>query len=179
MKATLIIRTATAAALSIASHANPVYAATSSLASSISSQKRTISFLSAFASKPAATCTRTYISRHCATRSSRNNQQPHIGKRSTCRKPNYILNYFATPESNDTTDTVRTPYTIDDTVCPPTDPDKLQQCIEKHYKSLDKYLMMKPIAKHTLQAFDIADEFVSNFFNEKRIDGQRGIIIDR
>jgi hypothetical protein len=53
-----------------------------------------------------------------------------------------------------------TQYTIDDTVCPPTDPDTLKGIVQKHIHTLPKYWKSKPIANHTAEAFEEALEFV-------------------
>ena len=55
-----------------------------------------------------------------------------------------------TAEASPTT----TRYTIDDSVCPPTDPDKLRSIVEKHVDSLPSYWASKPVAGHTRRAFD-------------------------
>ena len=47
-------------------------------------------------------------------------------------------------------DMKRTLYTIDDTVCPPTDEEVLRKIATKHCKSLDKYLENSPIAAQKL-----------------------------
>ena len=108
-----------------------------------------------------------------------NPNQNTIGRRSTCRKPPYPIYSTASDEHNRETPTLeKTPYTINDSICPPTDPEKLQSCIEKHCQTLGIYLSMKPIAKHTLQAFEIADDFVQKFYKEKNTNCG-GVIIDR
>lgn len=47
-----------------------------------------------------------------------------------------------------------TQYTINDNVCAPMDPAELKKIVQKHCKSLDRFLENKPIARHTQQAFD-------------------------
>ena len=54
----------------------------------------------------------------------------------------------------------RTQYTINDSVCPPTDPNTLEKIVTKHIHTLPKYWNSKPIAKHTLVAFEEALDFV-------------------
>ena len=54
----------------------------------------------------------------------------------------------------------RTQYTINDSVCPPTDTDTLEKIVTKHIHTLPKYWNSKPIAKHTLVAFEEALDFV-------------------
>ena len=56
----------------------------------------------------------------------------------------------------------RTLYTIDDTVCPPTDEEALQKIVAGHCKSLDKYLENSPIAAHTKAAFVEVKRYASN-----------------
>lgn len=46
---------------------------------------------------------------------------------------------------------VSTRYTI--TSCPPTDTETLRTIVEKHVRSLDRFLQAKPVAAHTLRAF--------------------------
>jgi tRNA G46 methylase TrmB len=53
-----------------------------------------------------------------------------------------------------TTTTTTTPYTINDDLCPPTEPDLLTRTIRKSCESLDLFLSKKPIAAHTQTAFD-------------------------
>jgi hypothetical protein len=56
--------------------------------------------------------------------------------------------------SNDTAackSTTTTRYTIDS--CPRTDPVRLQRIVDKHVTTLDRYLAHKPIAQHTLAAY--------------------------
>ena len=47
-----------------------------------------------------------------------------------------------------------TQYTINDDICAPIDPSELKKIVQKHCKSLDRFLENKPIARHTQQAFD-------------------------
>ena len=58
----------------------------------------------------------------------------------------------------------RTLYTIDDTVCPPTDEEMLRKIVTKHCKSLDKYLENSPIAAHTKAAFLEVKKYAEEFF---------------
>jgi tRNA G46 methylase TrmB len=46
----------------------------------------------------------------------------------------------------------KTIYSID---CPPTEPDKLQNIVSKHFGTLDLFLESKPIARHTAEAFEL------------------------
>jgi len=58
----------------------------------------------------------------------------------------------------------RTLYTIDDSVCPPTDEEVLRKIVTKHCKSLDKYLDNSPIAAHTKAAFSEVKKNAEKFF---------------
>jgi tRNA (guanine-N7-)-methyltransferase len=51
-----------------------------------------------------------------------------------------------------------TPYTIS---CPPTHPDTLYRCVSKHVLTLDQYLIRKPIAPHTVAAFQLAQDKIN------------------
>lgn len=51
-------------------------------------------------------------------------------------------------------DGIKTQYTIDESVCPPTRPHLLQKAVSKACASLPFFLARKPIAKHTQKAFD-------------------------
>ena len=55
----------------------------------------------------------------------------------------------------------RTQYTIDDTVCSPTQPHVLQNIVHKRCQSLDVYLQQKPIANHTQDAFNNLLEMIT------------------
>jgi hypothetical protein len=55
------------------------------------------------------------------------------------------------PSHNDDTLAKTTRYTID--YCPRTDPIKLQYIVDKHVTTLDRYLTHKPIAQHTVAAY--------------------------
>jgi len=69
----------------------------------------------------------------------------------------------------------RTPYTIDDNDCPPTDDVMLQKIVSKHCRTLDRYLLARPVAQHTAAAFAETKIFVTNFLKQ---DSSRGIILD-
>ena len=47
-----------------------------------------------------------------------------------------------------------TQYTINDDVCPPIDEAELKKIVQKHCKSLNRFVDNKPIALHTKAAFD-------------------------
>ena len=49
-------------------------------------------------------------------------------------------------------DCTKTIYSID---CPPTEPEKLQQILTKHFATLDLFLESQPIARHTAEVFDV------------------------
>lgn len=106
-----------------------------------------------------------------------------IWRRSTCPRPPNLVHNSKNIESDDIRTT--TPYTIDETVCNPTDPDKLKFVVEKHCRSLESYLTQKPMAKHTLEAFKLADKFINNFYslpaheyNQNMEVKERNIIMD-
>eukprot|EP00804_Cyclotella_cryptica_P003718 CCRYP_008895-RA/>CCRYP_008895-RA protein AED:0.37 eAED:0.37 QI:146/0.5/0.33/1/0.5/0.33/3/0/435 len=67
-----------------------------------------------------------------------------------------------------------TEYTIDDSICPPTDPTVLRNIVKKHIATLPKFLESKPVAKFNADAFDEALDFVTQF-GGKRQDGIAGI----
>lgn len=96
---------------------------------------------------------------------------PNIGNKSTCRQPPYsfLLSQRNNDEGSDTSSNNRTRYTIDDTVCAPTDPDKLRTVVEKHCRTLDRYIANKPLAKHTVAAYDLANNFINEFYNDNSI----------
>lgn len=58
-------------------------------------------------------------------------------------------------DDSDTTSKV-TQYTINDYVCPPTDPEILKKVVQKHIHTLPMYWFSKPVAKHTEEAFQEA-----------------------
>lgn len=60
--------------------------------------------------------------------------------------------------SMDNTDgtTKVTQYTINDSVCPPTEPDTLGKIVQKHIHALPRYWFSRPVAKHTAEAFQEA-----------------------
>lgn len=58
----------------------------------------------------------------------------------------------------------RTLFTIDDSVCPPTDADALRNVVTKHCKTLDRYLENAPIAAHTRAAFSEVKKYAEDFF---------------
>jgi len=49
-----------------------------------------------------------------------------------------------------------TQYTINDSVCPPTDPDTLTKIVQKHIHALPRYWFSRPVANHTAEAFQEA-----------------------
>ena len=74
-------------------------------------------------------------------------------------------------------------YTIDDSVCLPTDKEALQKIVTKHCKSLDKYLENSPIAAHTKVAFVEVKRYANNFFpegipNTSSNSDEPGLILD-
>jgi len=77
------------------------------------------------------------------------------------RNPNRFENDGAEPEGERKN---RTLYTIDDSICPPTDEEVLQKIATKHCRSLDKYLDNSPIAAHTKAAFVEVQKYADEFF---------------
>ncbi|GKY94367.1 hypothetical protein MPSEU_000402600 [Mayamaea pseudoterrestris] len=61
-----------------------------------------------------------------------------------------------------------TAYTIE---CPATHPDTLHRHVSKHVSTLDQYLARKPMAPHTLAAFQLADR-------EIKLQSRESIILD-
>ena len=57
-------------------------------------------------------------------------------------------------KSSSSTRRKRTQYTIDDTVCVPTDVVTLTKAVERSCRTFDKYLDKRPIAVHTRRAFE-------------------------
>jgi len=53
-----------------------------------------------------------------------------------------------------------TQYTINDSICPPTDIETLNKVVTKHIHTLPRYWKSKPIAKHTSVAFQEALNFI-------------------
>lgn len=64
---------------------------------------------------------------------------------------------------------LNTRYTIDDSVCPPTEEKVLRDLIYRSCSSIDLFLEKKPIAAHTAAAFEAIREFV---------DPQKEIVLD-
>jgi hypothetical protein len=56
-----------------------------------------------------------------------------------------------------------TQYTINDSICSPTDPILLRKIVQKHIDTLPKYLQSKPIAKYNTDAFNEALDFITGF----------------
>ena len=67
-------------------------------------------------------------------------------------------------------------YSLNDQVCPPTDKKVLRTIVEKHCRTLDRYLAQKPISGHTQDAFDILRVLVANITATYAMEG---IILDR
>lgn len=55
-----------------------------------------------------------------------------------------------------------TMYTINDEICPPLDAQVLRTTVEKHCRTLPRFLQHKPIAQHTQHAFDQVSTYISN-----------------
>lgn len=74
--------------------------------------------------------------------------QSHLKSSSSTTTP------FLENESQNESIIQRTQYTIDDSVCPPTDRAELKKIVVKHCASLPRFLGKKPIARHTQEAYD-------------------------
>jgi hypothetical protein len=72
-----------------------------------------------------------------------------------------------------------TEYTINHSICPPTDPTVLRSVVKKHIETLPKYLESKPIANYNADAFDEALDFVIQFGRKHQhsIPGKRVKVI--
>ena len=66
----------------------------------------------------------------------------------------------ATLSDNDEPSTLVTQYTINDSICPPTDIETLNKVVTKHIHTLPRYWKSKPIAKHTSVAFQEALDYI-------------------
>ena len=73
--------------------------------------------------------------------------------------------------------TTTTRYTIDDSVCPPTDPERLREIVEKHVRSLPSYWKSKPVAGHTRRAFEECLERI-RAYDGRREDGRVDVVLD-
>eukprot|EP00986_Skeletonema_menzelii_P004510 scaffold1543_cov128-Skeletonema_menzelii.AAC.5 len=62
-----------------------------------------------------------------------------------------------------------TQYTINDSVCPPTESDTLEKIVQKHIHTLPRYWFSRPVAKHTAEAFQEAMDFVNEFRAKKQL----------
>ena len=80
-------------------------------------------------------------------------------------------------ESNDEYPSTITQYTIDDSVCPPTDPELLRKVVKKHINTLPRYWNSKPVAKHTKEAFELALDFVIDY-GRTSVNSRTKVILD-
>ncbi len=71
------------------------------------------------------------------------------------RRRRHFLGVMSMDNSEDTTTKV-TQYTINDSVCPPTDAETLEKIVQKHIHTLPRYWFSRPVAKHTAEAFQEA-----------------------
>ena len=62
---------------------------------------------------------------------------------------------------------ITTQYTIDDSICPPTDPETLRKVVRKHITTMPRYWKSKPIANHTAEAFEDALSFVLRYGQQR------------
>lgn len=72
---------------------------------------------------------------------------------------NFILAATISDDEQPSTLTT-TQYTINDSICPPTDIETLNKVVTKHIHALPKYWKSKPIAKHTSVAFQEALDYI-------------------
>ena len=84
---------------------------------------------------------------------------------------------MAIPDDESSTAPTITRYTINDSTCPPTDPDILTKLVQKHIRTLPKYWKFNPIANHTAAAFEEALEFVIQY-GESSGDSRTKVILD-
>ena len=71
----------------------------------------------------------------------------------------------------------RTRYTIDEDTCPSLDDKSLKKVVRRHIESLETYTLNKPIAAHTKEAFEVAQEFISKVL-ESHATIKNKIILD-
>ena len=69
------------------------------------------------------------------------------------RRHNALRAMMSMDDGSDAAATKVTQYTINDSICPPTDPDNLEKIVQKHIHTLPRYWFSKPVAKHTEAAF--------------------------
>jgi hypothetical protein len=72
------------------------------------------------------------------------------------RRHNAFRALMSMDDGSDAVATKVTQYTINDSICPPTDPDNLEKIVQKHIHTLPRYWFAKPVAKHTEAAFQEA-----------------------
>ena len=68
---------------------------------------------------------------------------------------------------------ITTKHTIDETLCPPTNTNTLQQLVRKHITTLSKYISSKPIAKHNVEAFEEVLNSIITCYNLKQQQRQQ------
>jgi len=73
---------------------------------------------------------------------------------------NFLLAATISDDEQPSTLATTTQYTINDSICPPTDTETLNKVVIKHIQTLPKYWKSKPIAKHTSAAFTEALDFI-------------------
>jgi hypothetical protein len=72
------------------------------------------------------------------------------------RRHKSLIAMMSMDDGSDAAATKVTQYTINDSICPPTDPDNLEKIVQKHIHTLPRYWFSKPVAKHTEAAFQEA-----------------------
>lgn len=80
----------------------------------------------------------------------------HLTIRKRRRRHNAFRAMMSMDDGSDAAATKVTQYTINDSICPPTDPDNLEKIVQKHIHTLPRYWFSKPVAKHTEAAFQEA-----------------------
>ena len=98
---------------------------------------------------------RQWQSLHRFNRSNQLVRVRHQSSTTSCRKRHKLLRTQIS--SNERT----TQYTINESVCPPSNSTVLKSIVQKHIETLPKYLNSKPIAEYNIDAFEEALAFVS------------------
>ncbi len=80
-------------------------------------------------------------------------------------------------EKRQSVEGVSTQHTINDEICPPTDAATLQSLVTKHIRTLPKYWISKPIAKHNEEAFEEALDFIIRC-GQPREESRTRIVLD-
>ncbi len=99
-------------------------------------------------------------------------QHPHRRRR---RRNNSLLAVTDTATSDNIPnfETIITPYTINQNICPATHTTRLEQLVIKHIHALPQYWKNKPTASHNEEAFEYALEFVIRFGQQQQQQQQQ------